>query len=316
MARKTRTIFFITLVVLFLLVAPSTVLYSWGYRFDFESRRITQTGGFYFKVLPKSVQILLDGKPIKRTDFFFGAAFIDNLLPKTYELELKKEGYHSWKKILEIKEKQVTDAKSVVLLPQNPELSILSKNVEEFFVGPDQKRMILKEAGDKEWTLKLLELETNVKSHLADQKDLATSSPREFVESFFEIEKTEVKEKDGETEEGQLSPDQRKLAYFSDSEVWVLFLKEEWAQPQKSPGERLLIARFSEKIGSVSWLTSHYLIFTAGDKIKIAEIDDRDKINIIDFSEFKSAEIFFSHATKKLYILSQGNLYTSDKLLP
>ncbi len=321
MTKKSRLLLFSILLILFLLVAPSTVLYSLGYRFDFGGKGITQTGGFYFKVWPKTAQIYLDGKQTKRTDFFFGAAYIDNLVPKKYEVEIQKEGHHSWKKILEVKEKQVVDAKNIVLLPQNPTFDVLTRNVEEFFVSPDQRRMILKEGGDKEWSLKLLELGTNIKSHLANEADLASSSLTAFLDSFFRVDSffTEGELEKIETEEGkdgELSPDQRKLGYFTDSEVWVLFLKNELGQPQKLPGERLLLARFSEKIGNVSWLSNHYLIFTAGDKIKVAEIDDRDRINIVDFAEFKSPQIFFNQANKKLYILSEGNLYASERLLP
>lgn len=325
MTRKTRAILFFILLILFLLTAPSTLLYSWGWRLDFSPPgggiKITQTGGFYFKVWPKSSQIVIDGKPSKRTDFFFGAAYLDNLLPKKYEVEIQKEGYHSWKKILEVKEAQVTDSKNVVLLPQAPKFAALSQNVEEFFVSPDQKKMILKETEGKEWSLKLLELDKNIKSHLARELDLSTSSVAEFVDSFFEVEEKEpteavAKEPEEEMPEGEFSPDKKKLVYLSNSEVWVLFLKDELGQPQKRAGERLLVARFSEKISQVFWLTNHYLIFTTGDKIKIAEIDDRDGINIIDFAEFKSPQIFFNQTDKKLYVLSEGNLYTSEKLLP
>ena len=339
MTRKRRLLLFIILLILFLLVAPSTVLYSFGYRFDFDTKKITQTGGFYFKVLPKSAQVYIDKKLSKRTDFFFGAVFINNLLPQKYEVEIKKDGYHSWKKTLEIKEKQVTDAKNVVLFSQNPELKALSQNVEEFFVSPDQKKMILKEAGEfaegkpssaqaerrarderssashpfasareKEWSLKLLELDKNIKSHLASQKDLATSSLTQFVDTFFGAE-----QKIGR---GRASQDLGKIAYSANAEVWVMFLKEEFGQPQKKAGERLLVARFSEKIGDIFWLTNHYLIFNTGNKIKIAEVDDRNGINIIDLADFEKPKIFFNQANKKLYILSERKLYASQRLLP
>jgi hypothetical protein len=118
----------------------------------------------------------------------------------------------------------------------------------------------------------------------------------------------------------EVSPDSKKLLYFSDYEIWVLYLKDEFSQPQKSAGDRQFIARFSEKIGNVFWLTSHYLIFSTGDKIKIAEIDDRDKINIVDWSppadNIEGLEIFFNQNDKKLYILSGGNLHSSERLLP
>ena len=134
----------------------------------------------------------------------------------------------------------------------------------------------------------------------------------------------------------KISPDGKKLVYFSDSEIWVLFLKEKLNPLSKKAGEKILLVRlFSEKIESVFWLNSDYLIFNAGDKIKITEIDERDKLNIVEIAEvdelpfisthrplseearvFKEAEIFFNQIDKKLYVLSDGNLFQSSPLLP
>jgi hypothetical protein len=58
------------------------------------------------------------------------------------------------------------------------------------------------------------------------------------------------------------------------------------------------------------------LVFNTGNKIKISEIDDRDKINIYDIGEFKEPKIFFSQTDNKLYISSEGNFYSSGNILP
>lgn len=77
---------------------PSLLLYSQGYRFDFEKRKIVQTGGLFIKTLPKQAEVYINGKFIKKTDLIFGSLFVQNLLPKKYEIEIKKEGFFSWKK--------------------------------------------------------------------------------------------------------------------------------------------------------------------------------------------------------------------------
>ncbi len=81
--------------------------------------------------------------------------------------------------------------------------------------------------------------------------------------------------------------------------------------------------RLSEKITDVFWLNDNYLIFMAGDKIKISEIDYRDRLNIIDIFEIKklpqngsAVKMFWNQFDKKLYLLSKNNLYSSDALLP
>jgi hypothetical protein len=114
----------------------------------------------------------------------------------------------------------------------------------------------------------------------------------------------------------KLSPDTKKLVFFSDSEIWVLFLQDISDQPQKKTGEKIFLTRFSEKIGDIFWLNSDYLIFSSGNKIKISEIDNRDKINIYDIGVFNNPQIYLNSKESKLYILSQGQLLFSQKLLP
>jgi len=423
MTRGARKILFFVFFLIFLLGAPLMILYYQGYRFDFEKKSLTQTGGLFLKIIPKQAEIYLNEKLVKKTDFFFGSALIENLLPKRYLVEVKKNGYFSWKKDLEIKEREVTEAKNIVLFPKNPNFSILTKNLKNFWFTPDGKKMILKEEQEGTWALKLYDLDRSVKSHLLKGTDLSRQESELFDLKFsedskkifleagigeqlkyltLEIEKTpllllEIKEpqppieniltyqnfngdiyfldnfgylwrsdssfsmkekitetpfptkeetehdlyifpgfiflKEGETlylfnpdlklfekffekiDGLKISPDNKKLLFFSDSEIWVLFLKEKLTQSIKKAGEKILLVRLSEKIESAFWLNSDYLIFNAGDKIKIAEIDERDKLNIVDLVEFKNPEIFFNQINKELYVLADGILYSSEILL-
>ena len=425
MTKKSRTILFLICLILFLIIAPLAIFYSQGYRFDFETKKITQTGGLFLKVIPKQVEVFVDGKLTKKTDFFFGSALIENLLPKKYRVSIKKERCLPWEKNLEIREKEVTEAKDVILFPEDPNLTILTKVVEDFWLSPDERKIVIRE-GEQDWALKIYDLEKNIKSHLIGERDISKkgadllnlsfseNSKEIFLEvgvaeeiGYFSLSLTEgppiltevdersfisthrsarasedffilqafngdnyyldnsgylFKDKErltqtpfsvkAETEyklnifpgyiflsEGEnlylfsselrafekffeglqdlkISPDQKKIVYFSNQEIWVLFLKDVISQPEKKAGERILIARLSEKIGDIFWLNSNYLIFNAGDKIKISEIDDRDRINIVDIAEIKKPEIFWNGTNKKLYVLSEGTLYSLSVLLP
>ncbi len=475
MTYRTRTILFLSLLISFLIIATLTVFYSMGWRFDWKTRKITQPGIFYFKVWPRSVQVYLDGELKEKTDFFFGSILIENLLSKEYKVEIKKEGFHTWEKTLEIKKREVTEAKNIVLIPENPNFTIITNEVNDFFFSPNGKKIILKNPG---WSLKLFEIDKNVKSHLIDEDDIsknevhpvrdsknseetearsisngvqlfdlkfsadsnkvlleigvkekinyylleidespAVLSSLDFLSSseevyffpknsqklliFKEKELSEVnlstkeisspilenivtftifhnnayyldasgfvfKNKLSFNQEEKLniipfpikeeteyeitvldsyvflqennilyifdenkksfekffesikdfkaSPDLKKMAYFNNYEISVLFLEKKHDQSQKEAGEKLFITRFSEKIDNLFWYTGHYLIFNVGDRIKVVEIDDRDKINIVDLAEFKEPKIFWSR--KKLYILSEENLYVSEELTP
>ena len=435
MTKKTRTVLFLICLFLFLLIAPVTIFYSQGYRFDIDSKKITQTGGLFLKIEPKQVEIYINGKLKKKTDFFFGSALIENLLPKKYKVEIKKEGYHPWEKNLEIKEKQVTEVKNIVLFSENPTFNILTAGVKNFWFSPDEKKIILFEESEMGWALKLYDLEKNVKSQLIEERDfyskgadllnlefsedsneiyldigmkekekyftlklnkfpptltereIATSSeniiasqvfngdsyyldksgylfkneerltenpfpvkvdsnppttlpssgraPTEYVLEIFQNfvflrENQTLYQFNPDLKSFEkffeninflkISPDLKKIVYFSNSEIWILFLKEVVSQPIKKSGEKVFLVRLSEKINDVFWLNSDYLVFNTGNKIKVAEIDDRDRINMVDIAEFPPTingggpEIFFSQSSKKLYILSNGNLYTSETL--
>ena len=163
MTKRIRKILFLVCLVLFILLAPTIILYSQGYRFDFDSKKLTQTGGLFLKILPKQAEVYLDDKLKKKTDFFFGSVLVENLLPKEYKIEVKKEGFYLWEKTLAVKEKEVTETKNIVLFPEEPKFQILTTGVKNFWPSIDQRKMVLLEETNPPtgggWTLKLYELD-------------------------------------------------------------------------------------------------------------------------------------------------------------
>jgi len=465
MTLRTRNIIFVVLIISFLIIAPATVLYSLGWRFDLESKRVFQTGIFYFKAWPKSADVYINGRQSDKTDIFFGSVLIDDLTPKEYKIEIRKEGYHPWKKLLPITKKEVTEAKNIVLIPNNPSINTLLNNIDRIYFSSDDQKIITKENYQNKWELKLFDLRNNLKSHIVKETDFSTKGVELFNLTFspnservllelglkerlvyyiLEIDQTptiinridyldspleihfhsedkdklfiiqnviEKKEKiktlnivDFEEEEilapifedvitakitdnnifylnslgsvlksnlsGErveklnilafpyreetdyeiivsrsnvflrenkdlyllseetksfkriydslenfvFSPGRDKIAYHNNNEIRVLYLEQQYDQPAKEELEELSIIQSSEKINKVFWYTNQHLIFDLGDKIKIAELDDRDEINIVDLLEWKQDDFFFNN--KKLYLLSDNNLYSSDELTP
>jgi hypothetical protein len=465
MTKKIRNIIFIILAVFFLIIAPIIVVYSLGWRFDWQTKKIVQPGMFYFRVWPKNCQVDVNSNLKKKTDIFFGSVLIENLLPEKYDVKIEKDGYYSWEKSLNINKGEVTEAKNITLIPKDPELKIISTKTDEFFFSPDKKLIVTKETGENGWSLKKISTDSNVKSQLILQGDLkigslnqtgkteqidlidlsfsndskriiltlgakeriyyfvvdvgsAVITPLDFGKTipekvFFhtqdtnkmlilsnsELEEYNISAKEiseplikgvislyidnndiyylnsegfvfktsdlGKTQERiniipfavkqeseqdlkvennsiflkedsslyilnrdnmsfekiidsaaavKTSDDSQKISYFNDHEIWVMFLEKRYDQPPKEAEDKVFINRFSDSIGNLFWYTDNYLIFNVGDKIKVAEIDDRDKINIVDLTEYKSPKIFF--ADKKLYILSENNLYVSSDLIP
>jgi hypothetical protein len=312
MTKRNRTVLFYSFLFLFLLVSPLAVLYSQGYRLNFNpepgGRIIVKTGGFFVNAEPRQVEIYLDGKFEKRTDFIFGSNLIKNLLPKKYKIEVKKDGYFTWTKTLEVKEKEVTEAKSVVLFPQKPVFSPLGENEINPFL-PEKKATTT--------------VPKNILAYQAINNDIyyldATGSV--FLANSSFLPRKKINENLFSLEPGlkynlKVSPDAKKIVLTSNHEIWLIFTQDIAEQPQRKAGQTLFLNRFSEKIGDIFWLNPNYLVFSAGNKIKILEIDDRDQINIYQIGEFTNPTIKFSPAENKLYILSENKVYSSGNLLP
>jgi len=468
MSAKTRFTLFIICFLIFIIGAPSVILYSRGYRFDIENRELTKTGGFFIEVEPTRTDIYLDGKREKRTDLFFGSSFIKNLLPKKYNIELAKEGYYTWQKNLEVTEQTVTEINNVTLIPKEPTKEKLNKEINKLWFLPNKTEILLKESKEDKWELKLYDLNQDLKSHLIAEDDFATSNPevatssveilelkfgpnsqnilfklgiREQVKYFvltidpfppkqkeitklknkqpgkiifnptntnellfkednhiykynienenityyypglseekeeivtfapthnsnnltyltssgfiynsypgekinekaFEIKKeTEYILKDStnfafllEKDNGKLyainkeekevelldkyvnsfhfSPHRDKLAYNSDHEIKIFYLRDQASQPFNKKGDKVFISRFASKIDQLNWLNNFYLVFKADNSVKITETDTRDKINIINLLDFeKEFDLNWSFSNKDILIYIEKELF-------
>jgi hypothetical protein len=93
-------------------------------------------------------------------------------------------------------------------------------------------------------------------------------------------------------------------------------LEKKTDPPTADAGEKVFIARFSEKITDCDWFNSDYLIFAAGDRVRTAEIDNRDKINFAEIAEFSKiggensgeGKMFMDQDKKILYLLAGKTL--------
>lgn len=109
------------------------------------------------------------------------------------------------------------------------------------------------------------------------------------------------------------SPDGKKMLYFGENEINAYYFEKILIQPYKKAGDADELARLSEKIESALWhAESGYVIFWAGGKIKIAELDDRDEINIIDFLNAENPLIFYDENAAELYFLDKQTLFKTE----
>jgi len=381
MEKRIRRILFFVFFSIFISIAPILTLYVQGYRLDFENKRLTQTGGLFIKTItPKQAEVYLDNKLAAKTDFFFSSTLIENLLPKIYNIRVQKQDYYAWEKNLEVKEKQVVEARSIVLFPKDPGFELISSGIKNIWFSKDKKRAVIKEENENTWNLELYNLEKNVKSHLLKETDFYkagaelisldfTDDNNLFIEvaikeqiNYFEVdikkipplltkveelqplvenavtyqilngsvyyflqeEKTfyllnqdkKIFEKFSEnTNFLKISPDKRKIAYVSGSEIKVFFLEEQTFQPRRQSKETIFLVRLSENIKDISWINPDYLILITNNALKITEIDNRDRVNIIDIATVENPQVFLDLKAKKFYLLDRGNLFVSKNII-
>lgn len=182
MSKKSRNIIFLILLTSFLVIAPAMVMYCLGWRINWAQRRIIEPGMLYLKALPRSADVYIEGQPAKKTDLFFGSILVENLMPKTYTIEIKKDGYYSWKKTLDIEKRQVTEAKNIFLIPQSPSLLQISENIEKIFPFPDHKKLILLKNIEPKWSLDSIDTSNNFEKQLVSQDDLKLGALVNFLD--------------------------------------------------------------------------------------------------------------------------------------
>ena len=111
MKLRTRGVLFTVFLGAFLVTAPLVVLYTAGYRYNFGTGRIVQTGVLSIGSAPKGASILLDGTE----GGFTTPSLLKNVFPGDHEVAVQKDGYSSWKKTLAIESRATTFADDIVL---------------------------------------------------------------------------------------------------------------------------------------------------------------------------------------------------------
>lgn len=119
MTKKTRLIILLLCIACFATATPILIAYSMGYRIDFETRKITATGGIYVHTLPVADQVIIDQKISQKPGIFSNAVFVQSLLPKSHTVLITKAGYYDYTKTLPVAEKEVTKIENVLLFKKD-----------------------------------------------------------------------------------------------------------------------------------------------------------------------------------------------------
>lgn len=133
---RRRSIFLVLFFSLVALGAFFVIRLAQGYRPDISTRSLRPTGILVATSIPDGAQVYIDGKLKTATNNTL------NLTPDTYEVEIKKEGYTPWKKILTIKKELVTQTEAY-LFPTYPNLQSLTyTGAQSPVLSPDGQKVV------------------------------------------------------------------------------------------------------------------------------------------------------------------------------
>lgn len=132
-----RLLFFL----IFIGILVAVIAYARGYRFDIEKRSVSPTGIIAATSNPKAAKIYINGELKGVTDTNL------TLPPDNYSVEIKKEGYTSWSKKINLKGELVINI-DPVLFPINPSLSPLTNlGIMKAFPTEDGDKIVVVASG-------------------------------------------------------------------------------------------------------------------------------------------------------------------------
>ena len=158
MSRKTRWILFILSILVFTAASYGVVVYALGYEYDFSTRQFVRTGSFRV-VANTDSSVLINDVQSGNTSFLSNSFSKGLLMPRSYRVALKKDGYHLWQKNVTVYAGFFIDFPKVVLLPKELSEETIPSNSFSILVlprplpapsivSPDENKELLIDRGD------------------------------------------------------------------------------------------------------------------------------------------------------------------------
>ncbi|OGN00457.1 MAG: hypothetical protein A3B91_04415 [Candidatus Yanofskybacteria bacterium RIFCSPHIGHO2_02_FULL_41_29] len=281
MSKGSKRWLFYSAVAVFLLLSYIVILYAQGYKYDFSEGKFFRTGAISLKV-NTGAKIFLDDELQGDTSFFNSSYSIDGLLPGTYKLNVQKDGYASWQKTATVEEGFVVDFSNTLLLSEE---------------GEDEQKLF----DEVDALFKELEPVPTLKPTSAPKPKISPSPTPEIKDPYILDVKNKkllrsIEQRLEEIADNvtgfRLSKNNNKLAWWTNNELWVMWLNDQNYQPFYKKGDKELITRFSMQIQNGAWFRGedHLVLelerFDSKNRpysiYQVVEIDKRGGVNIVE----------------------------------
>lgn len=271
MQRRTRRVLFFIAVIVFAGASYLAVLMAQGYTYDFALNKFVLTGAVAVTA-NVDAQVAVNDVAADAMSFLTHRTGVDRLLPGSYTVTVNRDGYSAWRKSATVQEGLLTDFPHVLLLPTDPQS--VTELKDEFIETLKQSRTLADATGavlpkskntpvvrEVAWNNILLRGEQLWRTDTASASMIADK-----VLGFA------------------LTDNSDRVLWWTQSDLWTLWLEATDYQPFRKQNEKAIITRFGSSPVRAAWFRDRdHIIVDLGSGYRIYETDLRGGVNIIKF---------------------------------
>ncbi len=185
-----RRIVFWLFVATFAIAGPLLVLYTAGYRLNWQNGHVIRTGVISISTAPRNALVWLDDEDTReKTPHVF-----KQLLPDEYTVRLEKDDYLSWQGVVDVQSGETVSLQNILLFLDAPSESLFANDIQALSVHPSGGLLayLTQQAGWNElWLYDLASQEHQLISQSvtvrdADELELLWSSSGGYL-ALFEV---------------------------------------------------------------------------------------------------------------------------------
>ena len=284
-----RHIAFFFSLALYITLLPIILSYSLGYHIDFHNLVIYKTGILSLRSTPAGASIYINGKLYQDIT----PARIEELRPGTYSIEVRMEGLFPWQKELTVRPNMVTRAENILLFPTLQVTEKVSDRETDNFFIPDDRSQIY-------YMTKSGLYKSNIDGTNPKKLSSYSSWPSDIIDK-------------------KLSPDGKKILYFSENGIWIIYLNGPRLTKDGDVAEIEEALKCPDIIKDVFWHSgSNHIIFVAGKDIDVMEIGKGGSKNIVTLNKChrQPQGVYYDVYNDSLYFndspAGKSNMYRLD----
>jgi hypothetical protein len=331
MKSTTRYSIIATGIVAFILLSPFIYMFIRGQKYDFKNHRVIQTGILSVRTDPKGAKVFLNGEERAKTN-----TNIRFLNPGDYNVEIKKDGYFTWSKRINIREQYVSwvhlNLPAVTLFYSQPKETSIADNVINFSAGNKrilylQRNMLLLADIDSPTKTQQLALPRefdNLEITASPNESFYLLQNKDFIGVFDASENKLTDITELVNKQAAFSPtsifqaSQDKLAFSGLNDLFQLkegtLYKINWREQKKDPVLDKVIAFHANTLG-IYYITAETTGLGIQRNLMHAQYPNYQSFPLVEnLPSFRTAELYLTNGNQ-LFILGDGTLYSVGEKL-